>query len=152
MRWPQKRPPEGGPGNSCAGESGNRNSTISRRCPPFAKQIIQARSSGRLNQFIGTSADGNDPTLWLIAGSDAWSICKSYSESRRLATMLPPGEPPDGFDWTCLAGADPILFMRAGTIEGSTVRDLIQEIIDAGVKRILEIPNGPRYVAGGNHG
>ncbi|MCG5509625.1 hypothetical protein [Ectothiorhodospira lacustris] len=122
-----------------------------KRLPPFGRQITQARQ-GNLPGYWGTSPDGRHPSLWCVVGSRAWDAARAawnppQPRSPRLVTACPPGEDPADMDWQCLAGADPVLLVRAGDVDGDQVHGLVVAMLTAGVGRILDMGTGNRYMS-----
>lgn len=50
---------------------------------------------------------------YIIAGSRAWQKAKEIENTHRFV-MLPPGDDPAQYDWSLLAGHDPIVTLVAG--------------------------------------
>lgn len=109
-----------------------------RRLPPFAHQLRVALSqpAGWLG-FMGTSADGTKPTLWVLAGSGAWDLSREWRDLRRLFVVLPPGDDPAGFNWSVLAGHDPVVLKVVGDLAGAEVQALVLALMRDGVQRVL---------------
>jgi hypothetical protein len=105
-----------------------------RRLPPYGRQMIEARR-GDLSRWWGTSPDGQHPSITVCVGKDAWRVKREWPN--RLMVVCP-DEPPEGFDWTCCAGADPVLLWRCGPAEGEQVRRLIMALMRDGTNRVLD--------------
>jgi hypothetical protein len=121
-----------------------------RRLPPYAREIIAARQTGDLRGYWGTSPDGQHPQIILCCGSNAWDAARDWA-GRRLVTLLPPSDTPDEYDWRFMAGADPILLWRYGSIDGNDVIQLLHAVMRDGTNRVLEVGTGARYVAEVTH-
>jgi len=119
---------------------------IRRRLPPYARKIIAARSSSNLRRWWGTSPDGQHPTLIVCAGKGAWHTAVDW-EGHRLVTLLPPGDDPDRYDWTCLAGTDPVLLWRCGATDEDDLARLLPAIMRDGTNQILDVLLGTQYIA-----
>lgn len=117
-----------------------------RRLPPYAKEIIAARKRGNLQAWWGSSPNGKSPTLIVCAGELAWRTARDWA-SHRLITLLPPGDEADSYDWRCLAGADPVLLWRCGSVDGEALEKLLKAVMRDGTDRILDLLTGTRYVA-----
>ena len=109
-----------------------------RRLPPYAHALRVALSqpAGWL-RVMGTSADGQHPTLWVLAGAGAWDLAREWKDLRRLFLVLPPGENPAGFNWSVLAGHDPVILKVAGDLAGAEVQALVLALMRDGVQRVL---------------
>lgn len=116
-----------------------------RRLPPYAKAIITARRTGRLHGRWGASPDGRSAPVTLCVGEHAWTTARQWS-GHRLITLLPPGEDPAGFDWSCLRDTNPVLLWRCGTVTDD-VQQLLRAIMRDGVGRVLDLLTGVRYNA-----
>jgi hypothetical protein len=126
--------------------------TSHRQLPPYAHAIIAARQrrSGDLHKFWGTSPDGHHPQIILCCGPSAWDAARDWA-GRRLVTLLPPENAPDNYDWRFMAGTDPVLLWRCGSIEGNVVMQLVHAVMRDGTDRVLEIGTGTRYIAEVTH-
>lgn len=113
-----------------------------RRLPPFGRQVLAGRRNPR--SFIGTSADGRNPTLWLLTGADAWHTARSWAN--RLAVVAPDDADPADLDWRCLAGADPVLLVRCGEADGNHIARVLAAAFRDGVGRVLDLETGARYL------
>lgn len=118
--------------------------SVRRKLPPYAHDIIAARQSGE--HRWGTSSDGQHPTLIVCVGRDAWRVARDWT-GHRLVTLLPPGEDPALLDWRCLSKADPVLMWRCGAVGGDVVLELLKAIMRDGTDRVMDIATGNRYVA-----
>lgn len=119
---------------------------VARKLPPYAHDILAVRQAGTLRGRWGTSSDGRAPSLFLCVGSDAWRVARQWA-GHRLVTLMPPSEDPAGFDWRCLAGADPVLLWRCGIVDGDILAALLQAVMRDGTDRVLDLVTGNRYVA-----
>lgn len=114
-----------------------------RRLPPYAHALRVALSQpAGWCQFMGTSADGTKPTLWVLAGSGAWDMAREWKALRRLFLVLPPGEAPAGFNWSVLAGHDPVILKVAGDLAATEVQALVLALMRDGVQRVLLADEG----------
>lgn len=115
------------------------------RQPPYAR-AIRARLAAGLAGVVGTSLDGARGTLWVLIGPQVWELARAW-QADRLATLLPPGEAPDSFDWHGVV--DPrldVLVSCAGLVPESDVLALAVEILSAGARWVLSVPSGIRYL------
>lgn len=67
---------------------------IAGRLPPFGKQLLNARKAGR---YINP---------WIFAGRGAWEFAAQRGPGR---LVLPAGEDPAGFNWSCTTGLDVVV-------------------------------------------
>lgn len=116
-----------------------------RMLPPYAKEILAARRTGNLQGRWGASPDGLSVPVTLCVGENAWIAARQWS-GHRLITLLPPGEDPAAFDWSCLRGADPVLLWRCGQVTDD-VRALMKAVMRDGTERALDLVTGVRYNA-----
>lgn len=108
-----------------------------RRLPPFGHELIAAlRDPARFPRYVGTSADGRNPTLWLACGPGAWDWAKR-NQGKRLLTIAPPGENPAVYDWHLLRNHDPIFVVALGKVSQHEIRALIAAIMHDGVRRAV---------------
>lgn len=117
-----------------------------RRLPPYAHELISARQCNQFRGWWGSSADGERPTLIVCTGEHAWRTAREWA-GHRLVTLLPPGDAPEIYDWRCLAGVDPVLLWRCGSVDGETLEKLIKAVMRDGTERILDLVTGVRYRA-----
>lgn len=94
----------------------NRHFARRRVLPPYGRAVLAARRSGHFGRYVGTLANGRNPTLWIMVGTDAWDVAHRCSD--RLAIVAPDHEDPAAFDWYCLAGAEPVLLIHCGDVDG----------------------------------
>jgi hypothetical protein len=120
-----------------------------RKLPPYGAKLrdIAADPVAR-RRCVGSSADGELLTIWLICGADGWTLARSWSdrEEIRAFILLPLGDDPAAYDWRLLRGNDPILLHFCGEIDCEQTKALILALMRDGVQRVLA-PNGLRYVA-----
>lgn len=114
-----------------------------KRLPPYAHDILTARRSSDIRGRWGASPDGRSAPVTLCVGEYAWTAAGQWT-GYRLITMLPPGEDPAGFDWSCLRGADPVLLWRCGTV-ADDVQALMQAVMRDGTERVLDLVTGVCY-------
>ena len=112
-----------------------------RRQPPYAK-ILRARLADSTSwwKWSGTSAVGT-VTIWVACGPDCWNWARKRIGTF-LVTLCPPNEPPERFDWSLLAGHDPILVERCGKVSDDFAHRLCAALINDGVTRILDLETG----------
>ena len=122
------------------------NYTARAPLPPYGKDILTARRSGDLSRHKGTSPDGRTPTLAIVAGAKAWRRAHAMRDGGWLVTLLSPNDDPSRFNWRCLAGADPVLLVRAGAVDGEALRALMGALFRDGVGRVLDLSTGARYL------
>lgn len=120
---------------------------MNRRLPPYTTQL-RKRLGNRdtWHSWFGTSSDGENVTLFLICGSDAWSWASKWINSR-LFVVLPPEDAPEAYDWSILSGHPPVLIYRAGHVHPEIVDRLAAAAIRCGVERLLLMgTGGVRYL------
>lgn len=122
-----------------------------RRRPPYTRQL-QARlaSTAERRRAYGTSSNGEHVTFWIACGPDAWAWVRHRPHF--LATLLPPGENPEDFNWDALRGHPPVLIVVAGAAAHETPERLAVSVLRDGGERVLvHLPNGEsvRYVVEG---
>lgn len=117
---------------------------MAHRLPPYAREL-RARLSADLSPWSGTSLNGNHPTVFLLTGSEAWSVAQQW-RNHRLLTLLPPGDDPSRYDWRLLVGADPLLLWRCGRTDGDEVLHLLKAVMGCGIGRVLDVASQIRYV------
>ena len=120
---------------------GKYSSSKSPRLPPYAQSIITARHTGNLTGQWGVAADGKTAPITLCIGTDSWSAARQWN-GYRLITLLPPGEDPASFNWSCLAGNDPVLLWRCGAVDGDILHALLRAIMRDGVVRVFDLSTG----------
>lgn len=113
---------------------------------PYGRHVLAARRSGELCGFVGTSRDGLTPTIWLLVGINAWTVARRWSRDR-LIVVAPCDEDAATFDWSCIGGADPVLLVRCGDVDGRYLERALAAVFRDGVDRILDLDTGVRYVA-----
>lgn len=111
------------------------------RLPPFAQSILAARRSGNHAGIWGAASDGKSAPITICIGSDAWRPAREW-HGHRLITLLPPGEDPASFNWSCLAGGDPVLLWRCGAVDGDTLHALLRAVMRDGVVRVFDLSTG----------
>ena len=122
------------------------NYTAKAALPPYGREILAVRRSGDLSRHKGVSADGRCPTLSIVAGANAWRRAGAMRGAGWLVTLLPPGDDPAALCWHCLAGADPVLFVRAGIADGEAIHALVAALFRDGVGRVMDLETGTRYL------
>jgi hypothetical protein len=111
--------------------------TYSRRLPPYARELTaRLRAPATFNDYIGTSADGRHPTLWVGIGPNAWQWAQRNSHAR-LLTILPHGENADLYDWRIVSGYDPLFLVSCGEVTDGEVRALVAAIMRDGTQRVI---------------
>jgi hypothetical protein len=98
--------------------------TTSLNPPPFADKVLAQERS-----------------LWLFFGAaSAWERAKALHERGfNNVLLLPPGEPPEAYDWSCVAGKGVLLVELAPTAPRLRQR-LMDRLRAAGVREALLIP------------
>jgi hypothetical protein len=120
-----------------------------RKLPPYGARLREiAADPVARRRCVGSSANGELLTIWLICGADGWTLAREWSarEELRAFALLPIGDDPSGYDWRMLRGHDPVLLHFCGEINGDQTKRLISALMRDGVQRVLA-PNGLRYVA-----
>lgn len=113
--------------------------------PPYSGIMRTALAHPEtLRQFAGTSAYGSAFSVYLVVGSEAWRKAKSMVGSH-FFVMLPPDAPDDDpkqYDWSLLAGHDPIIAIVAGDpLSNEQYKDLAAALMRDGVTRFVR-PRG----------
>lgn len=107
--------------------SANKHSPSGRRPPPYSKQLRGDRQK----------------TLAVLVGSAAWDRAKSPSWFPGRKIVLPPGEHPAAFDWSCVAGYPDAVIVTVGDPESlESITALAGELLRY-VGQVLHIGPGP---------
>jgi hypothetical protein len=131
-----------------------------RRLPPYGAALRRVLASpaswaGR----PGTSADGRHPTLWVLAGPDAWETAYQWTHPQMtggldpvpppLFVLAPPAEAPGDFDWSLLRGHPPALVRPCGDLTHGATSQLVAALLRDGAGRVLVMEGAMRlYQAG----
>lgn len=120
---------------------------MNRRPPPYAKRLREMLADrSRWPSYVGTSPNGRHLTLWLLAGTKSWKQAKDWEHTRRLFLLAPPDDDPQAFDWSLLAGHDPVLLMPCGDLFHSTELAIVSAVMRDGTERVLRSGTPRRYV------
>lgn len=121
--------------------------------PPYARRLREVLTApGTWPTFAGTSTDGRNVSIWVLAGADAWNVAREYARGRYLFLACPPDADPEALDWRLLAGHDPVLLRQCGQLAGDTLKRLVLALLRGGTERVLYLPeNGQvrRYIRAG---
>lgn len=118
-----------------------------RRQPPYAARLrAMLADRSRWSSYVGTSPNGRHLTLWLLAGIEAWKQAKAWQHAPRLFLLAPIDNDPLTFDWSLLAGHDPVLLMPCGDLFHSTEIALVYAVMRDGTERVLRSGTPRRYV------
>lgn len=107
------------------------------RRPPYAgslSDILRDRTAWR--GFMGSSPDGTRLQLWVAAGPESWHWAKEYG-TRWAFLLAPHRQDPASFDWSLLAGRDPVLILPCGALSTLEARTLAIPILRDGTRRVL---------------
>lgn len=108
-----------------------------RRLPPYARELgARLRVPASFKDYVGTSADGRHPTIWLGVGPNAWDWARK-NQGLRLLSLLPPGDDPAAYDWRLLAGHNPVFIVSCGDVTDGEVRALVAAIMRDGTQRVI---------------
>lgn len=114
--------------------------TVPHRClPPYGRKL-RARLANRAHwaRWYGTSPDGKAVSVHVVAGAAAWDWARGESD-RRLLVVAPHSEDPARFDWSALAGHDPVLLVHAGALADEDAQRLVTALMHDGTRRVLAI-------------
>lgn len=119
--------------------------------PPYTRQLrARLASTAERRRVYGTSANGERVTFWVAVGADAWQWMRERPHF--LATLLPPGENPEDFNWDALRGHPPVLIVVAGAAAPEIPERLAVSVLrDGGERVLIHLPSGDivRYVVEG---
>ena len=129
------------------------NLTQPLKLPPYAKRLREVLTApGTWPTFAGTSPDGRNISIWVLAGSNTWNVAGEYARGRYLFLACPPDTDPEALDWRLLRGRDPVLLRQCGQLDGDTLKRLMLALLRDGAERVLYLPeNGQvrRYIRSG---
>jgi len=101
---------------------------------PYSKRLSELLSDPTI-KTAGSSATGVR-SVYMIAGSQAWRKAHEIENSHAFL-LLPPTEDPSQYDWSLLAGHDPIIVLVEGDASPDEFLALATALDRDGVNRIL---------------
>jgi hypothetical protein len=104
-----------------------------RRRPPYADRWDALLADGR--PIWGSSEQGL--TGWLLAGTDAWNLARSWANSRRLFLCCPPDADPQGLDWRQLAQASPPVLLLGPELTLAQLDRVAAAVLRDGTARLF---------------
>ncbi len=116
----------------------------SRPLPPYGTLLHRwLRADSKPHRW---GCDGNQATITVALGSDAWSFAREWHE-KRLVLVVPPGEYASRFNWHDCAGHDPILIQSCGDVADGAIDSLTHALLRDGVERVLDLETMNRFQA-----
>lgn len=113
-----------------------------QKLPPFGRELkTRLCNPAMWHQYVGTSANGKSPTIWVLCGTSGWETAQAWRK-RRLIVLLPPGADPYGFDWQALARFTPAVITPCGRFEQTELHRLADAILRDGSTKVLALGNG----------
>lgn len=111
------------------------------KLPPYAKSLLELRRNPEhwatlLRAF----------TVHVFCGSKAWQEAQNAIRAGWGFVLLPPGENPEGYDWSVCAGYDPVLICVHGNMAAAVFDRLGRALIRDGVTRALCIGDSDPFV------
>lgn len=111
----------------------------SRKFPPYGRELVaRLAASASWRQYVGTSADGKSPTIWVLCGPSGWETAQAWRK-RRLIVLLPPNGDPYAFDWRALARFAPAVIAPCGYLEQTELHKLADAILRDGSPKVLAL-------------
>jgi hypothetical protein len=113
--------------------------SIQRALPAFGRELAESLSKpATWRKYIGTSADGKSPTIWVLCGPNGWEIARVWNK-RRLIVMVPDGDDPYRFDWRMLARYVPAVITPCGNVERAELHRLADAILRDGSSKVIAL-------------
>lgn len=121
--------------------------------PPYAARLRERTATAELRANAwGTSANGLNVCVWVLAGTKAWEWARDWSNTPRLFLLVPTDREPEEFDWRCVSErADTVLLSQCGELSPEDEHRIAAALIRDGVRRVLALRRfGPvqHYVRG----
>jgi len=109
-----------------------------RKPPPFTRLYRQRRADQR----------NRNATSWVLIGSDAWTVAKTWEKCwHRAFVALPDEIDPTSIEWETLRGSpEPLALVRCGSVDGGQLEAVAREILSAGIPRIYDLAADLSYV------
>ncbi len=117
----------------------------SRPLPPFGIELRRwLRSDPKPKRW---GCNGNEASITIAFGSDAWGFARQWNEIR-LVLVVPPGEFASRFNWRDCAGAAPVLIQSCGEVAAGAIDSLVNSLLRDGIERVLDVDSGTEFFAG----
>ena len=115
---------------------------IKKRKAPYHKRLETIlRNPANWPRYQGTSPNGSSLSIYVFGGSQAWPAGKEAADSRLLFLVANPDQDPSLYDWSILAGHEPIPVIPKGHLPKYMAEAIAAALIEDGVEGVL-IPNG----------
>jgi len=113
-----------------------------RKPPPFARLYRQRRADQR----------NRNATSWVLIGSDAWTVAKTWEKRwHRVFVTLPDEIDPTSIEWTILKESpEPVALVRCGSVDGGQLESVAREILGSGVARVYDLAADLSYIQAGH--
>jgi hypothetical protein len=106
--------------------------------PAYCKQLQELFNNPSI-RTKGSSASGKR-SVYVVTGSGAWRKAEEMKFTHAFL-MLPPGDVPTAYDWSILAGHEPIHVIVEGEASKQELIELAQAMNRDGVSRVYT-PHG----------